>query len=153
MLHDVQVSKILAVPLANFAVFASFIYSIRDMVLRDPTETMDIGGMLWFVDLTIKDSTFFLPFSALGLSYLALDLALKPHGNVLLYLKDFFQSLMIISIPVILPLPAGIFFYWIPSSVFTIAQTQLLKQAAFRRLLRIPEIKNPHHLQPTRSSS
>lgn len=147
-LYDVSKTKIIAYPMVNIAMFMTFIYSVRDMIANSENYDLLDGGMLWFVDLAAKDSTFILPFTAVSLSYLAIDLAINKNSpKMMIVLKDFCQSLMVMSVPFVVTLPAGVFCYWIPSSLFAIAQGQLLRSAVGQELLGIPAPKLPPHLQ------
>ena len=150
-LHGVSPTQILASPLANMAVFITFVYSLRGLLTGDQSLDLSSAGVLWFPDLTTKDRTFALPLAAAGVSYTALELAFRSSAAVggaarfTLLLKDTFQSLMLLSLPFVLPLPAGVFCYWIPSSLCGITQTLLLRSAAVQRLLKI-QAPVPKHL-------
>lgn len=139
-LHQVRLIEILFYPILNFAVFVSFVYGVRDMVIHAPIDyDLDLGGIGWFVDLTDKDRTFILPLSALGLSYAALEVTLyQSKGKFILFIKDFVQSILILSIPVITNLPSGVFCYWIPNGLFSIGQSLLMKNRQFQEIMRIP---------------
>jgi YidC/Oxa1 family membrane protein insertase len=78
---------------------------------------------------------------------LSLELSLHPHGKLILYIKDILQSILIFSIPLVIPLPAGIFCYWIPSGMFSISQTLLLRNPAFRKFLKLPLPVKPPDLK------
>jgi len=147
VLHDISVLKMLFYPLFNISVFVTFIYSLRDMIksgIDGDVVSLQEGGLLWFSDLTSKDTTFLLPLSALGLSYTSLHVAfsgqggLANQGRVVLFMCDILQSLVLISMPFVLTLPCGVFAYWIPSSLFGIFQTLALRQPFVQKLLRLP---------------
>ena len=139
-LHEVRMSEILLYPLVNFAVFVSFVYSVRDLVISGPTDLgLDEGGLFWFKDLSDKDKSFSLPLVALGLSYGAVEIALaRSQGKLVIFFKDFIQSILLLSVPFITTLPSGVFCYWIPSSCFGIAQSIALRNPTFQKLLKIP---------------
>jgi membrane protein insertase Oxa1/YidC/SpoIIIJ len=145
-LYEVPTGRLIAYPLINMGIFITFVYSVRDMLANATSMRLLDGGTLWFTDLASSDPTFALPFAALGLSYLGLELAFgrleKPVG-VGPFLKDFSQCMIILSTPFVVTLPAGVFCYWIPSSLFAIAQSQLLKSAYGQNLLKIPPMKLP----------
>jgi len=144
----------LSYPAANISIFLTFIISIREMIKNDTNLVYGFqeGGLLWFTDLTMKDGTFILPFLAITLSYTALDIAFSnSKGNFFIYTKDFCQCITLLSIPLVIQLPSGIFFYWIPSSMFAITQSLLLREPAFQKLMNIPVIiKKPKHLDTTK---
>lgn len=143
--NDVSVTQILAYPVINAAIFITFIYSVRDLILTGP-ESLDLdhGGALWFNDLFMKDRTFVLPLSAVTLSYTALELGLQAKAGTFFYkLKDFFQSILLLSIPMLTGLPSGVFCYWIPNSLYSMTQSQLMKSPQFlENVLRLPPIPN-----------
>ena len=149
VLHSASVMTVVAYPLTNMAVFVTFVYSLRSMINGDFRSELQDGGFAWFYDLTQQDTSFLLPFVAISISYIALEnsfLAGTTGGNqarFLVLVKDIFQTLLLVSIPIVSSLPAGVFFYWIPSSLFGIGQTLLLRNAQFLKLVRIPPIISP----------
>jgi YidC/Oxa1 family membrane protein insertase len=151
-LNDVSITRIILWPIINIGIFATFVLSIRDMVIHGP-ELLGLAndGFGMFKDLTDKDSRCILPLAAAALSYTGLEISMNspsppstaaitdPNQNknkFFFRLKDVLQSLLILSLPFILELPVGVFCYWIPSSTFMIAQSLLLRHnPAFRKLL------------------
>ena len=75
-LHSASVVTVFVYPLANMAVFVTFVYSLRGMISSDQRPELQEGGFAWFTDLTQKDTSFLLPFLAIGVSYTALENAL-----------------------------------------------------------------------------
>lgn len=148
-IYNVPKRELIGYPIINITVFMTFVYSVRDLLLK--TEDYDLidGGMMWFVDLASKDATFALPFTALALSYLALELGFGQTNSSKLgmFLKDLGQSVVVLSVPLVTQLPAGVFCYWIPSSLFAIAQSQLLKGPYAQKIFNFPEIQPPAHMQ------
>jgi len=140
ILHEVNLAEILFYPLVNFSVFVTFVYSVRDMVIHgDSSLNLDAGGLFWFTDLSDKDRTYLLPLAAIGISYGAIELALGRNlGKIALLLKDILQSMLLVSMSFVSSLPAWVFCYWLPSSLFGIAQTLALRNARIAQLLRIP---------------
>jgi YidC/Oxa1 family membrane protein insertase len=142
IVHGISPMKFLSVPIINISIFVSFVYSLRQMIYGDYRNELLDGGIYWFTDLTIKDPTFILPLTAIGLSYTAVNIAFNnsSQSKVIILIKDMFQSLTICSIPFIANLPMGVFCYWIPSTMLGISQTYLLRNATFQRLLKIPPL-------------
>ena len=143
-LHNVSPLQIISSPLTNMAVFIAFVYSLRGMIVGDNQLNLQEGGFIWFTDMTLRDTTFLLPLTAIGVSYGALELAFKSGGGTVggaarftLLIKDTFQSFLLLSMPFVVPLPAGIFAYWIPSSICGILQTLMLRSPRVQHLLRI----------------
>lgn len=134
-IHGVSVLETLAYPFLNISLFITFVYSLRDMMDKADLG-IETGGMLWFMDLTEKDPTVTLPLLAVGLSYVALELGFNSRvpGGVLVAVKDTLQCMLLISIPFVAGLPSGVFFYWIPSNLFGIAQLLVTRSGWFRLL-------------------
>ena len=152
-LHDFSILRMLSYPAANLSIFLTFIISIREMIKNDVSLKYGFqeGGLLWFTDLSMKDDTFILPFLAITLSYTALDIAFSNgKGKIFTYTKDFCQCITLLSIPFVIQLPSGIFFYWIPSSMFAITQSLLLRNDTFQKIMNIPTVNKPKHLDTTR---
>ena len=144
-INSASFAAVIVYHVTNLSFFFMFVYSLRDMVHGDLRQTLQNGGMLWFADLSQKDMTYVLPLAAISLSYLTIEVSLGmgAKSRILLILKDFFQSAVICTIPVVTYLPTGIFMYWIPSSLFAIAQTLLLRHPPFLKLLKIPSVAKP----------
>ena len=51
-------------------------------------------------------------------------------GKYLIRLKDFLQTIVLISLPITMSIPNGIFFYWIPSSFLTSLQMLWIKRVS-----------------------
>jgi YidC/Oxa1 family membrane protein insertase len=149
-LHDVSKVEMIAYPLINASVFTSFVYSIRTMISNGDDFQFVDGGLLWFKDLEQLDNTLVLPLAALSLSYYALNRAFAvSNGRPAILIKDLGHSLIILSVPWVAVLPSGVFCYWIPSSLFTLAQTTFLKSEVGMKLLRIPTLSLPPNSQST----
>lgn len=143
-IHDAKLAPVLVAPLINVSMFVSFVWSVRDMVQTDKTGVLSSGGGLWFENLTLADNTMILPVVAMSCSYLALELSFRNGaGPYLILFKDVMQCVVLMALPVTCSLPAGVFFYWIPSSLFGIAQSRLMKNPAVMRAFGIPEIPKP----------
>jgi membrane protein insertase Oxa1/YidC/SpoIIIJ len=100
-------------------------------------------AVMWIESLADKDPTRTLPLIAMSLTYLGIELSLlNLNGSrILFFLKDLFLTCFILSAPATTALPAGVFFYWIPSSFLAIVQTLALRSPAVLRLLRIPQVE------------
>jgi len=167
--------------LANISVFATFVFSVRDLIQSGAADGLDSGGMLWFSDLTVKDPL--LAVLAVGASYSAIMVSLGANArapaaaattstmaagvpassssaaagggtgtgtgaivgtnSTLLFFTDLAGTLIICLIPMVLNLPAGVFCYWIPSSMAGAAQSMLLRSPAGLKFLRLPPFTPP----------
>jgi YidC/Oxa1 family membrane protein insertase len=144
-LNEVSMMEIFAYPIINASIFIIFVISTRDLLLTGPAELgFQNGGISWFADLMQKDSSYVLPSLSVLLSYTALDIGFRgPNtGRILSILKDVIQSLLIFSTPGIFGLPAGVFCYWIPNSIFSIMQTTFLRNPNNMKYLGIPPPPN-----------
>lgn len=140
-LNDVSISRIVAPPVMNIGIFVTFVVSVREMIRMGTAPDLDTGGLLWFEDLTAIDKTMALPLLAIGTSYSALELGFSPPSSadgsgaalrkgdrVVGTVRDILQTLLLLSVPVVTQLPAGMFAYWIPSSITGMAQTLLVRK-------------------------
>lgn len=138
-IHEFSPLRMLAFPVVNIGLFATFVLSLRGMIAGDSRLELTTGGILWFTDLIAKDLTCILPLTAVGVSYLALHIAfIRNSAGVALTLRDTFQSLLILALPLVIQMPSGLFFYWIPSSLCGIAQHILLRNPAVLTYIGIP---------------
>lgn len=154
-LNDVSLKRIFALPIVNIGCFATFVYSVRDILTGGcalPTTGLDVGGIGWFLDLTVKDSTLALPLLAIASSYTAVDVAFSrigPQGantgnmKLVLLFKDMLQTCLILSVPMIHTLPSGVFCYWIPSSLCSMLQTIAIRTPTGQAILGIPPLPPP----------
>ncbi len=142
-LFDVNPFKVIAVPLTQIAFLATYIVATRDLITSGAIDLSD-QGLFWFANLADRDPTLILPMAAVGLTYTSLEYSfgrtvLKPDEPVTLrfgdVVREVFQSILVFSVPLIAQLPAGVFMYWIPSSLFGMAQTFALRQPGVRSAL------------------
>jgi len=132
---------LVAYPIVNGVTWIAFVWSIRQMMTRgDLVDGLSSGGALWFSDLTAADPTWALPLAAILLTSYQLQSS-NSHATGLIHkrLKDVLQLGISLATPMILFADAGIFFYWIPGTLFKIFETRLLKSRSFRKLLKIPD--------------
>jgi len=149
VLHNISAISMFIYPLLNFGMFVTFIYSLRGMMFGDLKPELKQGGALWFKDLTSKDTSLILPSLSVAISYFSIRYTFTGAiGRLPIFFKDIFQSLLILSYPIIMTLPSGIFLYWIPSTLFAMCQTYALRSSYILKFLKIPPIVRPAHLQP-----
>lgn len=136
-IHNVSFAPMVILPLMNLSIFITFIYAVRGLILY---KDFECGGTLWFEDLQDHDSTLILPAIAMCGTYLSLDLSFRSveEGTFFAKVKDLLQTSVLIALPVTSLLPAGIFCYWIPSTMAITSQMLLLRQPAVLKLLNIP---------------
>lgn len=105
------------------------------------------GGMLWFADLTAADPTAALPLLTLGTFLLTTEAsnrqnrlgspaqggagaAAPPARGLPLWLEYFrkrLQDVGVIALPAMATLPAGVFMYWLPNNLVSLAQGAVLR--------------------------
>lgn len=147
---EVRPWQLVAVPLAQVAVLVTYVYATRDLISNGTLDLSD-QGVLWFSDLGVPDATFLLPMLAVYCTHSALELSFgrteQPPGpqdgppaiSAGDVARELLQHMLVFGFPFIAQLPAGIFMYWIPSSLFGIAQTLLLRRPAVRQVLGLPK--------------
>lgn len=111
-------------------------------MIDDPALGLDMGGTLWFVDLTQPDPSLALPVLALVVSCVNLELVLGRRKEAQLRdvpdqlgtkgpplhrrIKSLLQGILLLSSPLVAHLPSGVFLYWIPNALYGTAQHALL---------------------------
>ncbi|WBW74115.1 mitochondrial inner membrane insertase Oxa101 [Schizosaccharomyces osmophilus] len=135
--HEVSPLSIFMLPLTQSVVFFSFFYAIRQMA-RVPVEGFKDGGIAWFQDLSVPDPYFILPMINAAFMFTGMQLnrsnTASTIGNSPNW-STFFFLCCLLSPLFTLKLPAAIFLYWIPSSIFNIVQGFILKRPAIRQKL------------------
>jgi YidC/Oxa1 family membrane protein insertase len=121
----------LVLPLVvNLAGLSFYITSVREAMSASETWVLT-GGPGFASDLAQADPTFVLPISAVALTYLTLDLGQNrpPKGGMDRF-RQGMQTVTLFSFPFVTAMPVGYFCYWIPSSMFSIAQNLVMRRMA-----------------------
>ncbi|KAG3276449.1 mitochondrial inner membrane protein COX18, transcript variant X3 [Ictidomys tridecemlineatus] len=108
-------------------------------------EQLATGGILWFPDLTVLDSTWILPVSLGVTNLLIVEIfALQKIGisRFQTYIIYFVRALSVLMIPVAATVPSSIVLYWLCSSFMGLSQNLLLRSPRFRQFCRIPLTKS-----------
>mmetsp|Transcript_15279 Transcript_15279/g.18544 ORF Transcript_15279/g.18544 Transcript_15279/m.18544 type:complete len:323 (+) Transcript_15279:50-1018(+) len=122
----------LAMPITQSIVFIVYVLSVRDLIQSGNLDLTN-QGIAWFLDLSQRDTTYLLPVLALSSTYASIEQGLR--GGFLQSKKDtgigdkigsLFQSLLILSFPLSSQLPAAVFMYWIPSSLFGLTYLKVI---------------------------
>jgi len=140
--------KLVAAPLAQISVLLTYIVATRDLLSNGALDLSN-QGMLWFTDLSARDPTLILPLAAAYCTYSSLELSMgrtpppadpskPPQIAMTDIVREVMQSVLVFSVPMIAQLPAGIFMYWIPSSLFGISQTLALRSNRIRGAVGLP---------------
>ena len=126
--------------------------TIADGEAERPKRRSDLGlsqgGLLWFPDLTRPDRSTALPAISVMLTYAALELG-SQTGAVMASRRltlprtivGFFQGCFIFGFPILATLPTGVFCYWIPGSLVSMAQTVAMRSPVFLRAIGIKALK------------
>ncbi|XP_007495722.2 cytochrome c oxidase assembly protein COX18, mitochondrial [Monodelphis domestica] len=104
-------------------------------------EQFSTGGVLWFPDLTLLDSTWILPVSLGILNLLIVEIfALQKleMSRFQKYITYFTRGISVLMIPIAATVPSAIALYWFSSSLLGLSQNLLLRSPGFRQLCRIP---------------
>ncbi|XP_012354944.1 cytochrome c oxidase assembly protein COX18, mitochondrial isoform X2 [Nomascus leucogenys] len=108
-------------------------------------EQLATGGILWFPDLTVPDSTWILPISVGVINLLIVEIcALQKIGmsRFQTYITYFVRAMSVLMIPIAATVPSSIVLYWLCSSFVGLSQNLLLRSPGFRQLCRIPSTKS-----------
>ncbi|XP_061445839.1 cytochrome c oxidase assembly protein COX18, mitochondrial [Rhineura floridana] len=108
-------------------------------------EQLSTGGIFWFMDLTVPDSTWILPITLGILNLLIVEifaLQKKKLSRFQKYATNFFRGVSVLMIPVAATVPSCMALYWVSSSFMGLSHSLLLRSPAFRRLCHIPRTKS-----------
>ncbi|OQS01516.1 Cytochrome Oxidase Biogenesis (Oxa1) Family [Achlya hypogyna] len=140
--HNTSPLQCISAPVVQIPSFFLMAYSCRGLV-RSGVPGLDIGGFGPFLNLTEADPTFVLPALAVASTYLNFELMGSSKIKLLDWLKGKLQYIPLISFPFVCQLPQGVFFYWLASSWFSLAQSRLLKVPAVRARLGLKQLPSP----------
>ncbi|KAF2076298.1 hypothetical protein CYY_002413 [Polysphondylium violaceum] len=125
-------------PLANLPFFISSVIAFREMSTTFPS--FKDAGMLWFTDLSASDSYFILPVTCSALYLIINELSIGKVGHLLYKALSWVARIMALAIIPLSPtIPSMVYFYWIPSALFTIAQLLVLKNDRFCKMVGVPK--------------
>ncbi|XP_071957805.1 mitochondrial inner membrane protein OXA1L-like [Antedon mediterranea] len=137
--HDINPLKSFMGVAVQAPIFISFFIGLRKMATL-PVESMQVGGMSWFTDLTTSDPYYIMPAMA-TLSMLAV-LELGGEAGVssaqMQKMKIVFRVLPFLVLPFIVSMPKAVFCYWITSNCVSVAQVGMLRFPSVREALNIP---------------
>lgn len=153
-LHKAPLSAIVAPMTLQLSCFWTLVVANRGLIDAGGYG-MTTGGFGPFLDLTVADPTLVLPLLAVGGTFANIELSFGRRGAtpesakadvsqspstsaltnstvtqtqspLLLLAKDVVQTFLIVSLPAISTLPAGVFFYWLVSLSLTRLQASVL---------------------------
>lgn len=116
--------KNMLIPMAQMPIFLSYFIGIRRMV-NAPVESLHVGGLLWFTDLTLKDPYYILPLVTCTTLALTIRLGTEVGANMntTANMTNLVLKLMpIIVFPFIMNFPAATVVYWCSSNLVSLIQ-------------------------------
>jgi YidC/Oxa1 family membrane protein insertase len=126
-------------PLTQLPIFFSFYFGMTTMGEFFPL--MSEGGALWFPDLTVKDTTYYLPAINSALFLLMGEAGSQEmkaeHRNTF---KWTMRAVSVAFLPLMAHLPSGLFVYFTTQSFCSILQTVAFKTPVIRSALGMPQI-------------
>ncbi|KAL5478842.1 hypothetical protein ACEPAI_2119 [Sanghuangporus weigelae] len=141
--HDVSPFKQIVMSLGQVAVQLGLFLGIRRMCLA-PVEQLKVGGIAWFMDLTVADPYYILPIVSFALVNLQMSLSrrdmLATGSPNALHVLNIMRFVTIVGIPVMAFLPAALNLNIIASVAFISAQTAILRIPALRQRLSLPKL-------------
>ena len=109
--HGISPTATLLPILGNASIFTSMFFALNGMA-RLPVDSLKVGGLAWFSDLTVSDPYFLLPI--LTTSSLLINLKVGGDGASLDTLPPFMRKVLyalpLISLPVMCAFPAVSYF-------------------------------------------
>ncbi len=137
----VQPLAVVGMPLLQIPLLIVAILAVRRLVLEPASEaraaSLRQGGAAWFTDLTAKDASRVLPLAAVVMTVANFQLAFSASRNpVWGVVRDLFQGGCVVLFPFYAELPAGVFLYWVPNSLWSLAQTAAVRRTAASQSLR-----------------
>ncbi|KAM8733061.1 cytochrome c oxidase assembly protein COX18, mitochondrial isoform 1-T1 [Acanthopagrus schlegelii] len=101
---------------------------------------MKAGGILWFSDLTLPDSTWILPV-CLGLTNLLVvevfSLQRVNPSRVQKFVTNSIRAFSVLMIPIAASVPSSMALYWFSSSLVGFSHNLLLRSPAIHRILKL----------------
>jgi membrane protein insertase Oxa1/YidC/SpoIIIJ len=119
-------------PLLQIPVLLGLVLSVRGMLQPGTplAPALQHGGTLWFHNLTRADETGVLPLVALLLLLANLqNAASAASGPIWLGIRNTIQAAAVVALPLYSELPCGVFMYWIPNSLWSSAQSALVRRS------------------------
>ncbi|XP_040574057.1 mitochondrial inner membrane protein OXA1L [Lepeophtheirus salmonis] len=121
-------------------IFMSMFFALRGMA-NLPLDSMMIGGLGWFEDLTISDPYYVLPALVASTFYLQIYFAvdganMQSMGTIG---KTVCKAVPFIMFPLIMNFPTALTFYWTATNVIAVFQVKFIRNKAVRKYLGIPE--------------
>lgn len=139
--HKVNPMKNMLVPFAQLPIFISVFVGIRQMA-NLPVDSMKVGGIAWFTDLTIPDPYYALPFITMATFFATLELGVDGvrASSMTNTMRFIMRAMPFVVFPLILNFPSGMLCYWLTSNLFSLMQVLFLKINSIRLFFKIPDL-------------
>ncbi|CAA0838808.1 Mitochondrial inner membrane protein OXA1 [Striga hermonthica] len=126
--------------LITIPITCCYFLAVRNMAANVPSFRQ--GGILWFTDLTTQDTTYIFPVLTALTFWINLELNLQgPAGSLTSSIfRNLWRIFAVLTVPCTASFPKALFCYWIPSNLFSIACSLLLRKPEVKKLLGIPII-------------
>eukprot|EP00743_Colponemidia_sp_Colp-15_P001203 GILK01001322.1.p1 GENE.GILK01001322.1~~GILK01001322.1.p1 ORF type:complete len:424 (-),score=42.10 GILK01001322.1:58-1284(-) len=141
--HNVSPWKSFGTALTQIPIFMSFFFGIKSMCAhKELYPGIDSGGIIpWVTDLSQADPYYVLPILSASAMLFNFEkgsegVQSSDQGAKFKYLMRGFCALMV---PITASMPSGIFMYWLPSNIFSMAQMFVLKSKPVRRFFDMPD--------------
>ncbi|XP_014671157.1 PREDICTED: mitochondrial inner membrane protein OXA1L-like [Priapulus caudatus] len=146
---DVNPLKNMIVPLAQAPVFISFFVGLRKMA-NFPLESMKVGGLFWFENLTIPDPYFLIPAMTSLTLLITLEIGAETGARLesMKTMRYVFRAMPFLFFPIMMKFPAAVLCYWLTSNLFTLCQVAVLRIPSVRSFFNIEKII---HLDPSKA--
>ncbi|ODN02278.1 Mitochondrial inner membrane protein OXA1L [Orchesella cincta] len=141
---DISPFKSMLVPLAMAPVFISCFFGLRKMA-NLPVESMKLGGLFWFMDLTVPDPYYLLPLLTSVTVWITLEIGADgvrmnsaSQGQLMKYVM---RGIPVVMFPFAIGFPSAILCYWCSTNMISLIQVSLLKIPAVREKLNIEPLR------------
>ncbi|OQR66620.1 mitochondrial inner membrane protein OXA1L-like [Tropilaelaps mercedesae] len=125
---------------ASAPFFISFFFALKGMA-NLPMESMKVGGLSWFTDLTVPDPLYILPLLTSVTVFAALEVGAETgvKTNQMNRLRMVLRVIPFAMFPLTMSFPAAVLCYWATSNTFTLCQVAFLNIPAVSRYFDIPD--------------
>ncbi|ORZ32510.1 60Kd inner membrane protein-domain-containing protein [Catenaria anguillulae PL171] len=139
--NGVNPLKALGIPLIQMPIFVSFFMGIRK-IAEAGIPSFEQEHFLWVQSLAEADPTYGLPVVATAgfLAVLEMNAETGVSNPQVESMKKVFRFATVAALPFTSALPAGMFVYWITSSLYTMGQATILRNPNIRKRFNLPEL-------------
>ncbi|XP_043557753.1 cytochrome c oxidase assembly protein COX18, mitochondrial isoform X1 [Chiloscyllium plagiosum] len=130
---------LISIALRNLSLSAS------DTASAPAVQDLAMGGVLWFPDLTLPDSTWILPISLGLVNLLIVEIfAIRriELSKFQKYATYVIRGISVLMVPIAATVPSSMALYWLTSSCVGLGQNLLLRSPSLRTVCRIPKMKS-----------